>query len=157
MTVTTRPPATSTPTPRSRTRRLFWPVTGAVAAIGGAAYVRLVDPNLSVGYPPCPLKVLTGLDCPGCGGLRCVHSLMEGNVGTALDQNLLAVILLPLAAVWIGLLLIRKWRSDSGPPARSERFLTVQRIATIALIAVIAIFTIVRNIPGIGFLPSGLG
>jgi hypothetical protein len=157
VTVTTRPAPTPTPSTRSRTRRLFWPVTGVVAALGGAAYVRLVDPNLSVGYPPCPLKVLTGLDCPGCGGLRCVHSLMEGNVGAALDQNLLAVILLPLVALWIGLLLVRKWRSDSGPPVRSERFLAIQRVATIVLIAVIAIFTIVRNIPGIGFLPSGLG
>lgn len=156
MTVATRPPAQTTPT-RSRLRRVFWPVTGAVVALSGAAYVRLVDPSLSTGYPPCPLKVLTGLDCPGCGGLRCVHSLMEGNVGAALDQNLLAVFLLPVVAVWIGLLILRKWRTDAGPPLRSERFLTIQRTATVILVAVIAIFTIVRNIPGIGFLPSGLG
>jgi len=156
VTVTTRPPDAPTPT-RSRARRVFWPVAGATAALGGAAYVRLVNPNLSGGYPPCPLKVFTGLDCPGCGGLRCVHSLMEGNVGAAFDQNLLAVILLPLVAIWMGVLILRKWRSDSGPPVRSERFLRNQRIATIVLVAVIAIFTIVRNIPGIGFLPSGLG
>ncbi len=156
MTLTTKPPVETAPG-RSRARRVFWPIAGAAAALGGAAYVRLVDPNLAAGYPPCPMKVATGLDCPGCGGLRCVHSLMEGNIGAALDQNLLAVLILPFVALWIGAVIVRRWRSDQGAPIRSARFLTVQRTATIALIVVIALFTVVRNIPGIGFLPSGLG
>jgi hypothetical protein len=152
-----REPIIPTTPARSRTKRLFWPVTGVVAALAGSAYVFAVDPNLAAGYPPCPLKVLTGLDCPGCGGLRCAHALMEGDVAAAFDQNLMAVILLPLAALWLGMLIVRRWRSDSGPPLRSERTLRLQRIFTVSIIVAVVIFTVVRNLPGVAYLPSGIG
>ena len=30
---------------------------------------------------PCPFKLITGLDCPGCGFQRAVLALMQGNLG----------------------------------------------------------------------------
>jgi hypothetical protein len=47
-------------------------------------------------YPRCMLHVLTGLDCPGCGGLRATHQLLHGNIIAALKLNALFVALLPI-------------------------------------------------------------
>jgi hypothetical protein len=71
-------------------------VLGVVAA--ASAYVYAVDPNAHTTTPPCPLFALTGLDCPACGGTRAVHALLHGDVGQAFDHNVLALVLLPLAA-----------------------------------------------------------
>lgn len=39
--------------------------------------------------PGCPIRAVTGLDCPSCGSVRCIDALMKGQLGTALDQNML--------------------------------------------------------------------
>jgi hypothetical protein len=40
--------------------------------------------------PPCAMRVLTGLPCPGCGTTRAVTSLLHGRVLAALALNPLA-------------------------------------------------------------------
>ena len=55
------------------------PVAGIAVALAGCAYVAVNDPNNpSTLMPKCPTKLLTGLDCPFCGGLRLVHDLLNG-------------------------------------------------------------------------------
>jgi hypothetical protein len=49
-------------------------------------------------FPPCPFRYFTGLDCPGCGSLRGLHSLLHGNILKAADYNLLLLPALPLVA-----------------------------------------------------------
>ncbi|MFD1140618.1 DUF2752 domain-containing protein [Larkinella insperata] len=46
-------------------------------------------------FPPCPFKLLTGLECPGCGSQRCLHQLLHGRVGQAFSYNPLLVLSLP--------------------------------------------------------------
>ena len=46
-----------------------------------------VDPAESVWMPKCPVKLLTGLNCPGCGGQRAAHALLQGNIAGALHYN----------------------------------------------------------------------
>ncbi len=38
-------------------------------------------------FPKCPVKLLTGLQCPGCGIQRAAHALLHGDVIGALSQN----------------------------------------------------------------------
>ena len=65
---------------------------GVLAAVAGAfAYVAAVDPNEPGHYPVCPLLGLTGVYCPGCGGLRSAYAFVHGDVVTALRANALAV------------------------------------------------------------------
>ena len=45
----------------------------------GVALVAAVDPHTSGRYPTCPFHAVTGLWCPGCGGLRAVHDLTHGS------------------------------------------------------------------------------
>lgn len=52
--------------------------------------------------PTCPFRSITGLACPGCGTLRCLHALLTGDVARAADLNVLTVIVLPaLIASWL--------------------------------------------------------
>lgn len=64
-----------------------------VAAVAGVASARVVDLPL----PPCPLRSLTGLPCPGCGAGRCVTALLDGDLAAALEANALV----PIAVVLI--------------------------------------------------------
>jgi hypothetical protein len=60
-------------------------IGGAVAA--AAALVYLFDPASTAFYPSCPLRALTGLLCPLCGGLRAAHELLHGRVLDAVALN----------------------------------------------------------------------
>ena len=154
--VQTGAPVPTQPSPGqpSRARRMFWPVTGIAGLIGASAYIGMVDPNQAGHYPLCPLKYLMGADCPGCGGLRSVHSLMHGDVVGAVDHNLLVVLAFPIAIVWLTLLLIARWR---GQPIAGSTW--VRKWATplaYAAVALVVVFTIARNLSFVPFLDSGL-
>lgn len=60
-------------------------IGGACAAV--AALIYLYDPGSSSFYPSCPLRALTGLLCPFCGGLRAAHALLHGRVLEAVALN----------------------------------------------------------------------
>jgi hypothetical protein len=97
-----------------RSRRLVAPLAVGALTVCATAYVGLVDPNEPGHYPLCPTKALTGLDCPGCGGLRATHALVTGDLVGALDHNAFVVlVLIPLAVVaWIAWL-VRCWRGPA--------------------------------------------
>ncbi|MEO9236781.1 MAG: DUF2752 domain-containing protein [Jatrophihabitantaceae bacterium] len=95
----------------------------------------LFNPNTSR-IPLCPLHAMTGLWCPLCGVTRASHALLHGQLGTALQDNLLFVLALPLLALaW--------WRWTS--PAGASRLLPRPVLASLLLLGVI--FGVLRNLP----------
>ena len=44
--------------------------------------------------PSCPIKALTGKDCPGCGTGRAIAELSHLNISKAFDQNALSTLLI---------------------------------------------------------------
>jgi Protein of unknown function (DUF2752) len=115
--------------------------TGALLA-GGLAYVGLGDPHRhDFVFPPCPFKLLTGWNCPACGGLRMTHDLLHGDLGAAVVDNIFLLIGLPALLVWI----VMRWRSR-------RPILTAPAIAVIAVLALI--WTVVRNMPGFPLVPT---
>ena len=60
----------------------------------------LFDPAQHGFYPGCTLYKMTGLYCPGCGGLRAAHQLLHGRIGAAFHFNPLFVGGLPLV-LWV--------------------------------------------------------
>jgi Protein of unknown function (DUF2752) len=73
----------------------------AVVALAGAGALYLVDPARHEVYP-CLLRSTTGLQCPGCGGLRATHQLLHGHLAAAWSLNPLAVLLVPFYALFAG-------------------------------------------------------
>jgi hypothetical protein len=123
----------------------------SLAAVAGAtAYLGRVDPSGGGVYPPCPSRLLLGIDCPACGGLRGTHDLLGGHVGEALDHNLLLPGFLAILAVALALRLLPL----VGRPAGTVRF---PRRVTVGAVALAAAFTIARNLPlaPLEFLASG--
>lgn len=104
-------------------------------------YTALIDPTHSHAFPFCPLKLVTGLDCPFCGSLRATHSLVHGHLGAAAGHNLLFVLAVPFAVLAWG-----TWLTSAlGWPVRRWR---VPPRAWWALASVAAAFMVVRNVPG---------
>ncbi|GAS93361.1 protein of unknown function [Mycolicibacterium canariasense] len=113
-----------------------------VALAGSLAYVGLADPHKpGFLFPGCPFKLMTGLNCPACGGLRMTHDLLTGNIGAAVVDNVFLLVGLPLLLVW----LVVRWRLG-------KRLMPVA--ATVTVVAAAAVWTVVRNWPGFPLVPT---
>jgi hypothetical protein len=74
-------------------------LVGGVVAVGAAA-IAAIGPTDS-GVPICWSQGVFGVDCPLCGGLRCVSSLARGDLVAAADHNVVLAVVLPaVVVVW---------------------------------------------------------
>jgi hypothetical protein len=117
------------------------PASLAVGAVFGCALIALVDPNDGGRYPACPTRALLGIDCPACGTLRGLHAISRGQLGRALDHNLLLLLAVPMGlALWL------QWvRGALGRPARP---MVLPGWAVPTAIVVGIAFTLARNLAG---------
>ncbi|MCV7346404.1 DUF2752 domain-containing protein [Mycolicibacterium rhodesiae] len=129
---------------RRRTRLYTGAATG-VLGIGALTYVGIVDPHRPGSlFPPCPFRLLTGWNCPACGGLRMTHDLLHGDIAAAVVDNAFLLVGLPLLAVWA------IWRIRRG-----ERAFPLSAISVIAVAAIT--WTVIRNLPGFPLVPTLIG
>jgi hypothetical protein len=138
----------------SRTRRLRAPLAVGAATLLASVYVGLVDPSSPGHYPLCPTKAFTGLDCPGCGGLRSVHSLLHGDLTGALDHNAFVVlVVLPVALVLWARWLWHAWKGpDAAVGSGTDGPVDVPMPSPTLLWALVVLavaFTVVRNVGGV--------
>lgn len=122
--------------------RLGAPVLVGALAAGSCAAIWIGDPTTPGGFlPVCPTKALLGIDCPGCGTLRMLYSLLHGDVVSAVGFNALAVVALGFLAVayatWIyGRLVgqrITGWQHH--------------RWSAIVTLVLVSVWFVVRNVP----------
>lgn len=138
---------------RPRRRRMLAPMATLAGTGAALAYLYAVDPNEPGHYPLCPTQALLGVDCPGCGVMRGMHALIHGDVGRALDHNVLLVVLVPLAVVLWARWVVRAWRGET-PAVTTAELRRRNTVVVTTLVAVLA-FGVVRNITP--FLGSGVG
>ncbi|HZQ95507.1 MAG TPA: DUF2752 domain-containing protein [Candidatus Sulfotelmatobacter sp.] len=103
--------------------------------------LRAFDPATSTLFPPCPIRYLTGLYCPGCGSLRAVHQLLHGNLHAAWAMNPLSVALFPFVAYGLVCEAVFYWRGKRLPQ------LTLRGTWIRGLCAAILLFGVARNLP----------
>jgi hypothetical protein len=112
--------------------------------VGGltlALHVR--DPHTSGSWGMCPFKLFTGLDCPGCGGLRAVNDLTNGDLTAAASSNLVFVLLVPVLVVWWARWALRSWKGSPAPERDAGR----ARVLAVGLGVAALVFWVVRNTP----------
>ncbi len=134
---------------RTRLERLRGPLLtgGLVGGLTIALHFR--DPHGSGSWGFCPFNALTGLYCPGCGGLRAVNDLTNGDLLGAASSNLAFVALLPLIVFgwirWTG----RAWTGapTSEPAVARERFGVRAGVWVIVFAVVLTVFGVLRNLP----------
>lgn len=124
------------------------PVTAGLVALAGTAVVGIGNPN-TTHVPLCPLKAVTGLDCPLCGGLRAVHSLTRADLVGALGHNLIFTLSVPVLVVGYVIWLLRSFGQPVAPRLRLPSW------TNLALLAVALVFAVVRNVGAFAWLASG--
>ena len=130
-------------------KSIRWKLTGALLLLAAALVVLfLYSPAEHRFYPRCLLHEFTGLNCPGCGGLRATHALLHGDIVTAFHFNPLLFVLAPFGGLNVAGKLWR-WRTgrDLPHPFTNPRWHWVLAVLVIG-------FGVVRNLPFAPF--SGL-
>jgi hypothetical protein len=135
-------PSTTDPHGDIRRRRRYAAV-GTAALFGGAlTYVGVADPhNRDAVFPPCPFKMLTGWNCPACGGLRMTHDIIHGDLAAAVVDNIYLLVGIPALITWI------LYRRSAGRPVATKSLFAVIIVSAIA-------WTITRNLPGFPLIPT---
>ncbi len=119
----------------------WWWSLAAVTAVTLGLLLYFFSPQQYALYPRCAFFALTGLECPGCGGLRAAHYLLHGELGTAFRYNPLLVTLLPVTlfagmVYWLG---------------RKHNWAVVTRFQNTSwlwiLVAAVVVFGVARNLP----------
>jgi hypothetical protein len=111
-----------------------------VAAQAGMLVVagRLAESYVSI---DCPIRSLTGLQCPGCGSTRCLSAIAGGDLIESFQHNPLVSMLLTTSTV-VGAVGV------ASPSLVKSLFGMYQRHqASVARVSVVAVafFTIGRN------------
>lgn len=114
--------------------------SGAVVACGAAGLV------LGTGAVPvpCPFLLITGLDCPFCGGSRVIGALLRADLAAALDSNAFALlVVLPLVVVALAVLGAR----ELGRLPRLWPTGVRGTVLTAVLVTAALAWTVLRNLP----------
>jgi hypothetical protein len=138
------PPTPFSVTPPSRLDRLRGPLLTAGIVGGLTIALHFRDPHASGSWGLCPWYALTGLYCPGCGGLRAVNDLGNGDVLGALSSNLLFVATVPLLVYWWLRWTQRAWSGAPKPSASTQHAGVWIAVGTVVMV----VFGVLRNLPG---------
>jgi hypothetical protein len=134
---------------RAALGRCRGPVVVASAGLAAAAVLYLRDPHRPGSYGFCPFHVLTGLWCPGCGGLRATHDLLHGDVWASLTSNVFVAPLVVVLVVALARWTVQRYRGGDG------RMIVVRPATSAILVSALAVFTVLRNTPwGSGLAPG---
>lgn len=113
----------------------------AAATIVGAALLYFFNPSAGGFYPRCFFHMITGWDCPGCGGLRATHQLLHGHLREAFALNPLFVVSLPFVAYFTARPVVTSVTGRKLPqPFKSAAWMWV-------VAAIVVAFGVLRNLP----------
>lgn len=104
-------------------------------------YIDPVGSELARFMPKCPMKLLTGYDCPSCGIQRALYALLHGNFKTAFWINPFLTLILPyfVALIYTAL-------SNDNFSQRIKPYVQ-HHIAVYIYLAIYIVWWVLRNTP----------
>lgn len=126
-----------------RTPRWVGPVASLGGIFGAVAYTLAVHPTSlwASTHPTCLMRVLTGFDCPGCGGTRSAWYLIHGDLADAARHHAIFVFAVPFMAYMYVVWMLNTLFGLRLPQLR----LSTRSI--MLLMAAWGVFSVVRNLP----------
>lgn len=112
-----------------------------IAALTMGAVYAFFDPAETVWMPKCPVHLLTGFDCPGCGSQRALHALLHGDFAGAFRANALLFLIIPVVMV----MAVAEFNRKRWP--RLHKAL-LQPAFVYGILSAVVCWTIFRNIIG---------
>ncbi len=122
---------------------------GIVAASGLGLSTIYSLTGLGIG---CPMRTLTGWDCPFCGGTRMGAELLHGQFTTAFWYNpaaLVGLVIATMVGVWLVVELVtghRGWLATRLAAPLRRRRLQVSTVALVASVVLGVAWTLFRNL-----------
>ena len=119
-------------------RRKF--IIRQVAQIAGIGFAYFVFSSTTGVYIPCPIKLIFGYKCPGCGVTHYALAMLHGNLPGAYDANRLLFFLIPL------LVLYGVYRAILYVRVGKRGFTTIESVLLSIVFLVTIGFGVFRNI-----------
>lgn len=126
----------------TKKKRVWIGMAIIIALLTGIYLYAHYNPENTSFFPKCPVYMLTGYKCPGCGSQRAFHHLFQGDFLTAFRYNPLMILLIPyvLCGIYI------EYIADRADPRISRfRAFFFGKWAILVLAIVILFYIIWRN------------
>ena len=112
-----------------------------ILLLAGMVVFYLFNPETHAFFPRCMFNMLTGLQCPGCGTQRAIHSLLHGDFRSAFAYNALMLLLVPY--IFLGVYVAFLGGRERFPKLEEVFF---GKWAAIVAICTILIYWVLRNV-----------
>src|SRR2546423_6342732 len=101
----------------NRSRQLIFTAAAWLTLVAGASFLFFFNPASPSNqfFPKCPFRLITGLQCPGCGSTRAFYQLLHLHPIAAFKLNPLFILTLPFLVCGV---LIYTTSAITGRPHR---------------------------------------
>lgn len=114
---------------------------GIVSGLALAVVMFFFNPAEYGFFPRCFFRMVTGWDCPGCGGLRATHQLLHGQVRAAFALNPLLVVAFPFVVYFTARPWVERFAGLKLPqPFNSTVWIWIAAVVVVG-------FGLLRNFP----------
>ena len=114
-----------------------------VLTVLGCIFYYIIDPSKYNVMPKCPIKLLTTLDCPGCGFQRALHAALHGRIIEAVHYNMFLLIAIPITCLWFSFSLFIEYTTNYE---LKIRLLSINRHLIYTYIMCYSCWFIIRNV-----------
>ena len=114
-----------------------------ISLLAGVYLYSQYNPEENLLFPKCPVYIITGYECPGCGSQRALHNLFQGNILIAFAHNPLIMLFIPYFMLGVYI----EYISDRNTTLTVRlRNIFYGKWAQLTLAIGIVFYTILRNV-----------